>query len=487
MRLLSDLLYKAGAIEIRGSVNLAVMSLTADSRKVQKNGMFVAVKGTRSDGHDFIPAVIEAGCLVVVCEQLPEQTDEKVTYVVVKDASKALAIIASNFYDNPSEKLKVVGVTGTNGKTTTATLLYHLFMKMGYPCGLISTVVNKINDTAIPSTHTTPDAIQLQALFDDMVKTGCTHVFMEVSSHAVVQYRVSGVMFSGGIFTNITHDHLDYHITFENYLEAKHGFFRMLGSSAFMLVNNEDEHSVEMARDVKPKVLSFGLSQAADFKVRILEKHFGGMLLRIDDQECWTPLIGTFNAYNLLAVYATAICLGEEKIRVLTALSELQSVEGRFQYLRSNDNLTAIVDYAHTPDALVNVLNTIRDIRTGNEQVITVVGCGGDRDKTKRPEMARIASEMSDKVILTSDNPRSENPETIIDEMRKGVNPAEGRKVLAITDRREAIRTACMMAAPGDIILVAGKGHEKYQEIAGIKHPFDDLAELRNILQSPQD
>jgi len=481
MRLLKDLLYKAGATEIHGSTNLAVMSITADSREAQKNGLFVAVRGTRSDGHTYIDQVIESGVIAVVCEVLPTDLKEKVTYVLVKDPSFALAIIASNFYDNPSEKLKVIGVTGTNGKTTTTTLLYDLYAALGYPCGLLSTVVNRISTEIIPSTHTTPDAVQLQALLDKMVKAGCSHVFMEVSSHAVVQNRIAGVTFSGGVFTNITHDHLDYHQTFENYLEAKHSFFTSLSSDAFALINRDDENGDRMAESIRPEITTYGLSQASDFHCKILEKQLGGMMLRIDEQDVWTHLIGTFNAYNLLAVYGTAILLGEDKIRVLTALSNLRSVEGRFQYVKSDEGVTAIVDYAHTPDALVNVLNTIRDIRTGNEQVITLVGCGGDRDKAKRPEMARIAASMSDKVILTSDNPRSEDPAQIIQEMLAGVDPADSRKVLCITDRREAIRTASMMGKSGDIILVAGKGHEKYQEIKGVKHPFDDMAELTEI------
>jgi UDP-N-acetylmuramoyl-L-alanyl-D-glutamate--2,6-diaminopimelate ligase len=481
MRLLKDLLYKAGATEIHGSTNLAVMSITADSREAQKNGLFVAVRGTRSDGHTYIDQVIESGVIAVVCEVLPSELKEKVTYVLVKDPSFALAIIASNFFDNPSEKLKVIGVTGTNGKTTTTTLLYDLYAALGYPCGLLSTVVNRISTEIIPSTHTTPDAVQLQALLDKMVKAGCSHVFMEVSSHAVVQNRIAGVTFSGGVFTNITHDHLDYHQTFENYLEAKHSFFTSLSSDAFALINRDDENGDRMAESIRPEITTYGLSQASDFHCKILEKQLGGMMLRIDEQDVWTHLIGTFNAYNLLAVYGTAILLGEDKIRVLTALSNLRSVEGRFQYVKSDEGVTAIVDYAHTPDALINVLNTIRDIRTGNEQVITLVGCGGDRDKAKRPEMARIAASMSDKVILTSDNPRSEDPVQIIQEMRAGVDPADSRKVLCITDRREAIRTASMMGKSGDIILVAGKGHEKYQEIKGVKHPFDDMAELTEI------
>lgn len=479
MKLLKDILYKAGATEIQGSTQLAIMSITADSRSVQKNALFVAVRGLRSDGHVFITNCVEAGAIAIVCEEFPQEMSDKVCYVKVKDSAFALSILAGNFYDNPSEKLALVGVTGTNGKTTTTTLLFDLFGKLGYTCGLISTVVNKIGDQTIPSTHTTPDAVRLQQLLHQMLNAGCTHVFMEVSSHAVVQHRISGVQFRGGVFTNITHDHLDYHETFENYLEAKHGFFKSLGSESFALVNADDENSAVIAADLKPRVQSYGFSQTADFNVKILEKEFAGMLLRIQGREVWTQLIGSFNAYNILAVFASAMNLGADLERVLTAISELRSVEGRFQYVRSAENVTAIIDYAHTPDALRNVLGTIEDLRTGNEQVITVVGCGGDRDRAKRPEMAEIASIMSNKVILTSDNPRSEDPQAIIDEMRTGVNPAESRKVLCIADRREAIRTACMMAQAGDIILIAGKGHEKYQEIKGVKYPFDDLAEVQ--------
>ena len=483
MKLLKDILYKAGATEIQGSTQLAIMSITADSRQVQKNTLFVAVRGLRSDGHAFIPNCVEAGAIAIVCEEFPQEMSEKVCYVKVKDSAFALSILAGNFYDNPSEKLILIGITGTNGKTTTTTLLFDLFNKLGYTCGLLSTVVNKIGAQEIPSTHTTPDAVQLQQLLHRMVQEGCSHAFMEVSSHAVVQNRISGVHFSGGVFTNITHDHLDYHGTFEHYLAAKHSFFKTLSSEAFALVNCDDENVATISTDLKLRAQTYGFSQAADFNVKILEKEFGGMLLRIQGLEVWTHLIGSFNAYNILAVFATAMNLGADLEQALTAISELQSVEGRFQYVRSAENVTAIVDYAHTPDALRNVLSTITDLRTRNEQLITVVGCGGDRDRAKRPEMAEIASLMSDKVILTSDNPRSEEPQTIIDEMRAGINPAESRKVLSILDRREAIRTACIMAQPGDIILIAGKGHEKYQEIKGVKYPFDDMAEIQTLFK----
>jgi UDP-N-acetylmuramoyl-L-alanyl-D-glutamate--2,6-diaminopimelate ligase len=479
MRLLRDILYKAGAVELNGSTNLAILSITADSRKVEKNGLFVAVKGLLSDGHQFIQAAEELGAIAIVCEVMPEVRKEKVSYIVVKDSSQALGIIASNFYDNPSSRIQVVGVTGTNGKTTIATLLFQLFKTLGHSCGLLSTVKNQIGDEILPSTHTTPDPVQLQFLLDKMVKAGCSYAFMEVSSHAVDQHRILGVDFAGGVFTNLTHDHLDYHKTFENYLAAKQKFFTQLPADSFALVNRDDDQGLVMTEFSKAHIHTYGLSQSSDFTCRILEKELGGMQLRIDDQEVWTQLIGVFNAYNLLAVYAVAVLMGQDKVNTLTALSTLRSVEGRFQYLQSADKITAIVDYAHTPDALLNVLRTINELRTGNEQVITLVGCGGDRDATKRPEMARIACEMSDRVILTSDNPRSEDPEEIIREMKAGVDAVNNKKVLAITDRREAIRTACALSQSGDIILVAGKGHEKYQEIKGVKHPFDDMQELK--------
>lgn len=479
MRLLKDILYKAGATEIKGSTNLAILSVTADSRLVEKNSLFIAVRGIHSDGHSFIEAASDKGAIAIVCEELPDVLREKIAYVVVKNCTSALGIIAANFYDNPSAKVKLIGVTGTNGKTTIATLLYQLFFNLGYSCGLISTVKNMVGKEEVVSTHTTPDPVQLQRLLDKMVKAGCSHVFMEVSSHAVDQKRIAGLEFVGGVFTNITHDHLDYHVTFENYFEAKQKFFNGLPEEAFSIVNRDDAHGLEIVEKTKSKVSTYGLSQAADFKCKIIEKDFSGMMLRIDDQEVWTSLIGNFNAYNLLAVYATAILLGQNKVRVLTALSKLRSVEGRFEYIKSSNNVTAIVDYAHTPDALENVLSTISDIRTGNEQVITVVGCGGDRDSAKRPEMARISAEKSDRVILTSDNPRSEDPAIIIKQMQVGLGPLHVKKALSIADRREAIRTAYALSQPGDIILIAGKGHEKYQEIMGVKHPFDDLEEIK--------
>jgi UDP-N-acetylmuramoyl-L-alanyl-D-glutamate--2,6-diaminopimelate ligase len=484
MRLLKDILYKAGAVELHGSTNTAIMSLTADSRKVEKNGLFVAVKGTLSDGHSFIQTAVEKGAIAIVCEQLPQITEEKICYVVVKDSAFALGVMAGNFYENPSEKLKLIGVTGTNGKTTITTLLFELFTRLGHNCGLISTVKNQINKDVIPSTHTTPDAVQLHKLLAQMVKSNCTYAFMEVSSHAVDQQRIAGVAFKGGVFSNITHDHLDYHITFENYLHAKQQFFNQLGSESFCIINRDDANGPVMASGTKSEVKTYGLSPNADYSCKILEKQLSGMLLRINENEVWTHLIGNFNAYNLLAVYATAVELGKDKLSVLTTLSDLRSVEGRFQYLQSPNKVTGIVDYAHTPDALKNVLNTIKEIRTGNEQVITVVGCGGDRDAAKRPEMARIAAELSDKVILTSDNPRSEDPNEIIAQMKKGIDASLSRKSLVIVDRREAIKTAFALAQNGDIILIAGKGHEKYQEIKGVKNPFDDLEELKETFKN---
>jgi UDP-N-acetylmuramoyl-L-alanyl-D-glutamate--2,6-diaminopimelate ligase len=486
MRLLKDILYKAGAIELHGSTNTAIMSITADSRKVEKNSLFVAIIGTVSDGHKFIETAVEKGAVAIICEQLPTTLTEKICYVVVKDSAFALGIMAGNFYENPSQKLKLIGVTGTNGKTTITTLLFELFKGLGNKCGLISTVKNQINNEIIPSTHTTPDAIQLHQLLDKMVKANCNYAFMEVSSHAIAQHRIAGVNFTGGVFSNITHDHLDYHITFENYFNAKQQFFNQLNADAFCIVNKDDANGASMVNNTKAIVKTYGLTPNADYSCKILEKQLSGMLLRINDNDVWTHLIGNFNAYNLLAVYATAVELGKDKISVLTTLSDLKSVEGRFQYLQSGNKVTGIVDYAHTPDALKNVLSTIKEIRTGNEQVITVVGCGGDRDVTKRPEMARIAAEMSDKIILTSDNPRSEDPNLIIEQMKKGIDASLSRKSLTIVDRREAIKTAAALSKSGDIILIAGKGHEKYQEIKGVKNPFDDLEELRETFKNMQ-
>lgn len=483
MKLLKDILYKAGIIEVIGSTNVAITALTFDSRKIEKDSLFIAIKGTQNDGHAYINDVISKGSIGILCEEFPSEINDKVTYVKVKDTSAALGIIASNFYDNPSEKLKLVGVTGTNGKTTTVTLLFNLFKKLGYKVGLLSTVKNQINNDVQVATHTTPDAIQLNALLKQMVDKGCTHCFMEVSSHAVVQNRIAGLVFAGGVFTNITHDHLDYHVTFDEYIKAKKRFFDLLGNTAFALTNKDDANGDVMLQNTRAIKKTYSLRSMADFKCKVVENQFSGLLLNIDNQEVWSKLIGSFNAYNLLAVYATAILLKEDKTNVLTTLSSLTSVEGRFQYIRTDEGVIGIVDYAHTPDALVNVLKTIMDIRTGNEQVITVVGCGGDRDAAKRPMMAKIACDLSNKVILTSDNPRSEDPEEIIRQMQKGVDAVNNKKTISITDRSEAIKTACSYAKPGDIILIAGKGHEKYQEIKGVKHDFDDMQVLQENLK----
>ncbi len=484
MKLLRDILYKANLQEVHGSTNIAVTSITFDSRTVAKDSLFVAIKGTKSDGHDFIAKAIELGAIAIVCENLPAELSEKVSYVRVNDASVALGYMAANFYDQPSESLKLIGVTGTNGKTTTVTLLFQLFRALGIKVGMFTTVRNMINADEIPATHTTPDAIELNRILKMMVEAGCKYVFMEVSSHSVVQHRITALNFSGGVFTNITHDHLDYHGTFDAYIKAKKGFFDLLPASAFALINKDDANASVMVQNSKALKRSFSVRSAADYHCKVLENQFSGLHLNIDGTEMWSKLIGSFNASNMLAVYATAVLLGQEKLNVLTTLSTLGPVEGRFQYFRGETGITAIVDYAHTPDALKNVLSTIRDIRNGNESVITVVGCGGDRDKTKRPMMAAIACEYSDRVVLTSDNPRSETPEAILEDMKEGVEVKCERNVLTVVDRKEAIRTAIAIAKPGDIILVAGKGHEKYQEIKGVKHPFDDMNVVRESLKN---
>lgn len=484
MKLLSDILYKVRLEEVHGSTHMAISSIVFDSRKVKKACLFVAVKGTATDGHHYIEMAVANGAAAVVCESLPDVQSPDVAYIKVNDSSYALGVMAGNFYDNPSTKLKLVGVTGTNGKTTTVTLLFNLFRSLGYSVGVLSTVQNKINNTIIPSTHTTPDALAINELLATMVEQGCEFAFMEVSSHAVVQHRISGLEFEGAVFSNITHDHLDYHKTFDEYIKAKKGFFDQLPSTAFALVNKDDRNGVVMFQNTKAQRFTYGLKTVADYKCRIIENHLNGLLLNIDGQEMWVRLIGTFNAYNVLAVYATAMLLKQDKTNVLTALSNLQSVEGRFQYIKSQGGIIGIVDYAHTPDALKNVLETIKDIRNGNESVITLVGCGGDRDAAKRPVMAAIAIEYSDKVILTSDNPRSEDPEEILNQMQKGIEGRGGKKSLRITDRKEAIKTACTLAKPGDIILLAGKGHEKYQEIKGVKHDFDDMAILKETIKN---
>ena len=486
MKLLKDILYKAGLEETIGSTNVAITSISFDSRKVEKYSLFIAVRGTMVDGHKFIDDTIKTGAIAIVCEEFPPIINDKITYIKVKDSSIALGIIASNFYDNPSEHIKLIGITGTNGKTTTATLLFYLFRAFGYSVGLLSTVKNQINNEIISSTHTTPDALSLNALLREMIDKGCTHCFMEVSSHAIVQNRIAGISFKGAVFTNITHDHLDYHKTFDEYIKAKKRFFDLLSDNAFALVNKDDTNGEVMIQNTKALKRTYALKSLADFKCKVIENQFSGLQLNIDGSEVWTKLIGSFNAYNLLAVYSTAILLKEDKINILTTLSTLNAVEGRFQYISSDNGVVGIVDYAHTPDALTNVLKTIKDIRTGNEKVITVVGCGGDRDAQKRPIMSKIACEGSDKVIITSDNPRSEDPETIIKEMQKGVEAIHYKKTVSIVDRKEAIKTACLLAEAGDIILVAGKGHEKYQEIKGVKYPFDDMEILQKNLKTVQ-
>lgn len=483
MKVLKDILYKVRIDQVVGSTNNAVDSVAFDSRKVLPMTLFVAVRGTVTDGHEYIDAAIKAGAVAVVCEELPEETLEQITYIQVKDSAEALGHIASNFYDNPSEELKLVAITGTNGKTTVATLLHKLFRRLTKKAGLLSTVVNKINDKEVPATHTTPDAVALNAILREMVNEGCKYCFIEASSHAIAQHRITGLHISGAVFTNISHDHLDYHKTFNAYIAAKKQLFDMLPSSAFALVNNDDNHGEIMVQNCKAKKLTYGLKTMVDYKARILENQLTGLQLNIGGQEVYTRLIGDFNAYNLLAVYGVAMEMEIEPMDVLTELSSIESVEGRFQYVQTTNQVTAVVDYAHTPDALKNVLDTIKNIRTGNEKVISVVGCGGDRDKTKRPEMARIASELSDRVVLTSDNPRTENPEAIIEDMKKGIDPVNFKKYTAITDRREAIKLACSLAEEGDIILIAGKGHEKYQEINGVKMPFDDMQVVQETLK----
>ena len=483
MKLLKDILYRAGIEEVVGSTNVAIENVCIDSREAKKFSLFIAVNGTLSDGHDFIEQAIEQGSLAIVCEVLPSELHKEANYIQVKNSRLAAGMIASNFYGNPSESLKLVGITGTNGKTTTATLLYELFAGLGYKVGLISTVRNLINGVEVAATHTTPDPINLNKLLAEMVEAGCEFCFMEVSSHALHQHRVAGLDFTGAIFTNITHDHLDYHETFSNYITAKKMFFDGLSSNAFALVNVDDKNGEVMVQNTKAKVISYGLKSMADRKAKILENNLTGLILNIDGQEVITRLIGSFNAHNILSVYGAAIELKEEKLQILTTLSNLHSPEGRFEFFKTPNNILGIVDYAHTPDALENILSTIRELRTGNEKVLTLVGCGGDRDKTKRPEMARIAAENSDKLILTSDNPRSEEPQQIIEDMKKGLDPVTVRKAVTILDRAEAIRTACMLAQPGDIILVAGKGHEKYQDIKGVKNPFDDMEILTTNLK----
>lgn len=482
MKPLSSLLKNVSVKQIQGAADTTVSGITYDSREVVTGCMFFAVKGTRVDGHNYIDQVIEKGASAIVCETLPENINAQVAYVVVADSSFASGVIASNWFNNPSEKLQLVGITGTNGKTTTVTLLFNLFRQLGYHTGLLSTILNRIDDEIIPSTHTTPDAIQLNALLDRMVQKGCSYCFMEVSSHAIVQNRVAGLQFAGGIFSNITHDHLDFHKTFDEYLKAKKRFFDELPSGAFALTNLDDRNGMVMLQNTRATKRTYSFQKVADFKGRIIEAPLDGLHLELDGNEIWCRLVGRFNGYNLMAVYAAGVLLKQDPLEVLTILSNLQSVEGRFDYIKSPQGIIGIVDYAHTPDALQNVLETINQLRSGNEMLITVVGCGGDRDKAKRPVMARIAARMSDRVILTSDNPRSEVPEQIIADMLAGVEKEFARNVQNITDRHDAIRIACAMARDHDVILVAGKGHEKYQDINGVKHHFDDKEILEKYL-----
>ncbi|WP_131535891.1 UDP-N-acetylmuramoyl-L-alanyl-D-glutamate--2,6-diaminopimelate ligase [Pedobacter nototheniae] len=471
---LQDLLYGVTIQELVGKTDRSIHALNFDSRKIEKDDVFFAIVGTVVDAHSYIDQTINLGATVIVCEVLPENINPQVTYVKVQNSSVALGIMAGNFFGNPSAALKLIGITGTNGKTTIATILFKLFKDLGYKTGLLSTVENYIHDVVVAATHTTPNPIALNALLKDMVDAGCDYCFMEVSSHAVSQHRIEGLTFAGGVFSNLTHDHLDFHKTFDSYLKAKKAFFDGLPKSAFALTNIDDKNGMVMLQNTKAYKKTYALKQLADFKAKIIENQFSGLHLDIDNEDVYFKLVGSFNAYNLLAVYGTAILLEQDKLKVLTLLSRLSGAEGRFDYITSADNIIGIVDYAHTPDAVQNVLSTIANIRKGTEQVITVIGCGGDRDKTKRPIMAQVACDWSDKVILTSDNPRTEDPQSIITEMEAGVSPTNKRKTISILDRKEAIKTACHLAKSGDIILVAGKGHEKYQEINGVRNHFDD-------------
>ena len=477
---LKDIL-KGIEARVTGPAELEVKDLQFDSRQVTEGTLFVAQRGTKVDGHQFISGAIEKGAAAIVCEELPEKLAEGVSYVKVPDSSEALGLMAANYYGHPSEQLKLIGITGTNGKTTTVTLLHRMFRMLGHHVGLVSTIVNKIDEEELPTGHTTPDALELNQLLRRMVDAGCEYCFMEVSSHAVVQHRIAGVRFAGAIFSNITHDHLDFHKTMANYIAAKKGFFDGLPEGAWALVNIDDKNGRVMVQNTRAEVHTYALQHAADFHCRLVEDTFEGMHLDINGQALWCRLVGRFNAYNLTAIYAAAVLCGADQQEVLRLLSLLEAAPGRFQYV-SGRGITAIVDYAHTPDALQNVIATIDDIRRPTQLLITVVGCGGDRDRTKRPEMAKIAAEGSDKVVLTSDNPRTENPDTILDEMEAGLTAQQLSHVVRITDRRQAIRTACMMAKEGDIVLVAGKGHEKYQEVNGVRNHFDDVEELEKEL-----
>ncbi|WP_378182475.1 UDP-N-acetylmuramoyl-L-alanyl-D-glutamate--2,6-diaminopimelate ligase [Aquimarina sp. SS2-1] len=480
---IKDILYKVPINAVIGDTTTEINKVEFDSRKVEQDDLFVAIKGTVADGHDYIEKAINKGAIAIVCESMPKLQVDGLIYIQVEDAQKALAIIAANYYEAPSENLKLVGVTGTNGKTTIATLLYQLFKKAGYKVGLLSTVKIMVDDIEYKATHTTPDSLTINYYLKEMNDTGVEYCFMEVSSHGIDQKRTAGLVFEGGVFTNLSHDHLDYHNTFKEYRDVKKIFFDELGSKAFALTNNDDKNGSFMLQNTKAKQYTYALKSYADFRGQILENGLSGLLLKINDNDVWTKLIGSFNAYNLLAIFGTAELLGLETLETLQLLSDLESVSGRFQYLISDKKVTAIVDYAHTPDALKNVLETINDIRTNNETLITVVGCGGDRDKSKRPLMGNIASALSNKVIFTSDNPRTEDPEKIIGDIEKGVEPQNYKKIVSITDRKQAIRTACQFAEENDIILIAGKGHETYQETNGKRIDFNDFEIVREELK----
>ncbi|MEX1190697.1 MAG: UDP-N-acetylmuramoyl-L-alanyl-D-glutamate--2,6-diaminopimelate ligase [Brumimicrobium sp.] len=482
MKNLRDILYGCSIKEVIGKTDVEIKNIVFDSRKIDKEDVFVAIKGAAVDGHSFIDKAIEGGALAIVCEDKPKDVKAGINYIIIEDAHFALSVMANNFFDQPSKKLKLIGITGTNGKTTTTTLLFQLFRELGRSVGLISTVVNKINDRAIPTERTTPDPVSINQLLNNMVEAGCEYCFMEVSSHAIHQKRIGKLYFSGGAFTNITHEHLDYHKTFKEYLNVKKAFFDGLPKEAFAVTNTDDKNGEVMLQNCKAQKITYGLKNIADYKAKVLENNFSGLVLTLQGTELYTRLIGDFNAYNILLVYAVAEQLEENTIEILRIISKLVPVEGRFEHFKSESGVIGIVDYAHTPDALENVLKTIKNIRTGNETVFTLVGCGGDRDRTKRPTMANIACELSDKVILTSDNPRTEDPEAIIEEMMTGVGGEHFKKTLSISNRKEAIKTACTMAEKDDIILIAGKGHETYQEINGVKHDFDDLEILKELL-----
>jgi UDP-N-acetylmuramoyl-L-alanyl-D-glutamate--2,6-diaminopimelate ligase len=479
---LKDILWKVAIEAVHGSTDVAIEKMEFDSRKVSENDVFIAIRGTISDGHEFIETAINKGAIAIICDSFPEIIVSGITYIKVNDTNKAMAFMAANYFENPSQKLKLIGITGTNGKTTIASLLFQLFQKAGFKTGLLSTVKIVVDTNEFKATHTTPDSISINHYLNEMVIAGVEYCFMEVSSHGIHQKRTEGLHFAGGVFTNLSHDHLDYHATFSEYRDVKKSFFDYLPKTAFALSNIDDKNGSVMLQNTNARKLTYALKTYADYKAQILENQLSGLLLKINDNEVWVRLIGTFNAYNLLAIYGTAVELGMESLEVLRLLSELESVSGRFQFIISNGKITAIVDYAHTPDALENVLKTINDIRTKNEQLITVVGCGGDRDKTKRPVMAGIAADLSDKIIITSDNPRTENPETIIEEMEAGVAPQNYKKTVSIVDRKQAIKTACQLAQANDIILIAGKGHETYQEINGVRHDFDDMKIVKEML-----